>query len=140
MLERFLRVVINNPLGTAVALWYRFYTLWISRKPNIEVNGKLILNGQPLIDTREGSKFSIGDGVTLNSQNTGYHINMHSPVKLFADRPGARIRIGEKTRIHGTCIHAYESVEIGNNCLIAANCQIFDSDAHDLSFPDVENR
>ncbi len=140
MLERFLRVVTSNPLSAATAIWYRFYTLWISRKPNIEVNGKLILNGQPLIDIREGSTLSIGDGVTLNSKNTGYHINMHSPVKLYADRPGARIRIGEKTRIHGTCIHAYQSVEIGNNCLIAANCQIFDSDAHDLSFPEVENR
>lgn len=70
----------------------------------------------------------------------GYHINMHSPVKLFADKSGAQIRIGDKTRIHGTCIHAYQLVEIGRNCLIAANCQIFDCSGHDLSFNNVGNR
>ncbi|EPM5659285.1 acyltransferase [Vibrio parahaemolyticus] len=65
---------------------------------------------------------------------------MHSPIKLYADRKGAIIRIGANTRIHGTCIHAYESITIGKNCLIAANCQIFDGSGHDLSFSDVENR
>jgi len=29
---------------------------------------------------------------------------------------------------------------IGKRCLIAGNCQIIDSNGHDLSFPDVENR
>ncbi|EML0281075.1 acyltransferase [Vibrio alginolyticus] len=48
--------------------------------------------------------------------------------------------MGANTRIHGTCIHAYESITIGKNCLIAANCQIFDGSGHDLSFSDVENR
>lgn len=118
----------------------KIFLLWISQKQNIEIRGKLVLNGQPLIDIRKGSRLYIGDGVTLNSSNRGYHINMHSPVKLFADRAGAVIRIGEKTRIHGTCIHAYQSIEIGSNCLIAANCQIFDGNGHDISFPDVENR
>jgi acetyltransferase-like isoleucine patch superfamily enzyme len=107
---------------------------------NVEVSGTLILSGRPLIDIHKGSKLYIDDGVTLNSRNKGYHINMHSPVKLFADRPGAVIKIGKKTRIHGTCIHAYSSIEIGSNCLIAANCQIFDGSGHDLSFPDVAAR
>jgi acetyltransferase-like isoleucine patch superfamily enzyme len=114
--------------------------LWISSKRNVRIKGGLILNGQPLIDIRKGSALSIGSGVTLNSRNKGYHINMHSPVKLFADMPGAHIRIGDNTRIHGSCIHACRSVSIGNNCLIAANCQIFDNNGHDLSFSNVENR
>jgi acetyltransferase-like isoleucine patch superfamily enzyme len=64
---------------------------------------------------------------------------MHSPVKLFADRNGIII-IGDNTRVHGSCIHAYKSIKIGNNCLIAANCQIFDGAGHDLSFENVRNR
>ncbi|MEQ1600966.1 MAG: hypothetical protein HOP04_12815 [Methylophilaceae bacterium] len=114
--------------------------LWLSSKQNIEIKGGLIINGQPLIDIRKGSNLYIGVGVTLNSKNSGYHINLHSPVKLFADRPGAEIRIGDKTRIHSTCIHACQSIVIGNNCLIAGNCQIFDNNGHDLSFPNVEDR
>jgi len=121
-------------------IWSKLYIVFISNKANIEIKGGLIITGIPIIDIREGSHLYIGDGVALNSRNEGYHINMHSPVKLFADRLGAQIRIGDKTRIHGTCIHAYQSVEIGSNCLIAANCQIFDGNGHDLSFSCVENR
>lgn len=104
------------------------------------LSGSIRVSGVPIVDIRSGSKLFIGDGVTLNSRNRGYHINMHSPVKLFADREGAEIRIGSKTRIHGTCVHAYEKITIGNNCLNAANCQIMDGSGHDLSFPNTENR
>lgn len=121
-------------------MWSKLYTWWISRRGNIKVEGELILLGRPLIDIRPECRLCIGNGVTLNSRNKGYFINMHSPVKLFADHPGAQILIGEKTRIHGTCIHAYQSVEIGKNCLIAANCHIIDCNGHACSFDDVENR
>lgn len=65
---------------------------------------------------------------------------MHSPVKLYADRPGATITIGERTRVWGSCIHAYSAITIGKKYLIAANCQIIDGSGHDLSFDDVANR
>ena len=58
----------------------------------------------------------------------------------MADRDGAQIIIGEETRIHGSCVHAYGSITIGKRCLIAGNCQIFDGNGHDLSIPDVKNR
>ena len=131
---------MSDPLKVPIIIWTKLFILYISRKSNIKVKGKLIIKDKPLIDIHEGSDLYIGDGVTLNSRNKGYHINMHSAVKLFADRQGAQIIIGDKTRIHGSCIHAYSSIEIGNNCLIAANCQIFDGNGHDMSFPDTENR
>ena len=96
--------------------------------------------GMPYIDLCEDSKLVVGNEVTINSRNLGYHINMHSSVKIFADRPGAEISIGDKTRIHGSCIHAYNSIKIGVGCLIAANCQIMDGNGHDLSIPNVEDR
>lgn len=107
---------------------------------NLIIEGKIHVIGIPIIDIRNGARIIIRNNVTLNSCNYGYHINMHSPVKLFADREGAEIVIDENTRIHGSCIHAYEKIVIGKNCLIAANCQIFDGNGHDLSFPNVENR
>ena len=118
----------------------KLYMLWISTQNNILIRGKVIVKGIPLIDIRNGATLEIANNVTLTSRNKGYHINMHSPVKLFADRDGARIIIGENSRIHGTCIHACKLVTIGKNCLIAANCQIIDESGHDLSFSDVENR
>ncbi len=97
-------------------------------------------NGLPIIDIRNGASIHIGDGVLINSLNRGYHANMFGPVKLFADRPGARITIGDGTRLHGACLHAGESITIGKRCLIAANCQIIDGNGHDLSFPHVHLR
>ena len=100
----------------------------------------VVVHGRPIIDLRHGATLHIGEHVTLNSRNFGYHLNMHSPVKLYADRPGAAIVIGDRCRIHGSCIHAYASITIGDNCLIAANCQIIDGSGHSLSFDDVDNR
>lgn len=140
MLQRIFSILISDPLRVPIYIWSQIYRIWIARKRNIKLKGRLLLNGQPLIDICKGGNLFIGDRVVLNSRNKGYHINMHSSVKLFVDREGAQIRIGGKTRIHGACIHACELVEIGNNCLIAANTQIFDSNGHDLSFPNVENR
>lgn len=108
--------------------------------PGLSISGKIIIQGKPIIEIGDGARILIGNNVTINSINHGYHINMHSPVKLYADKKGAVIEIGDNTRIHGTCIHAYKSVTIGRNCLIAANCQIIDCNGHELSFEDVENR
>jgi len=116
------------------------YPVILAQKEGLVIKGRVILKGFPLIDITEQASITIGNQVTLNSRNKGYHINLHSPVKLFADRPGAEITIGESTRIHGTCIHAHKRISIGKGCLIAGNTQIFDSSGHDLSFPHVEDR
>jgi len=112
--------------------------LWCDKR--VVLQSMVTIIGKPIIDIRANARLTIGRNVTLSSRNSGYHINMHSPVKLLADRPGAQIIIGDNTRIHGTCIHAYDKIEIRRNCLIAANCQIFDGNGHDLSFDNVANR
>jgi acetyltransferase-like isoleucine patch superfamily enzyme len=139
-MRKFLKILFSNPWLLMVFLLGRFYAFRISLKRSVEVAGGLVITGKPIIDIAKDSHLYIGKKVTLNSRNRGYHINMHSPVKLFADKPGATITIGDNTRIHGTCIHAYNSISIGKNCLIAANCQIIDGNGHDLSFMNVSNR
>lgn len=96
--------------------------------------------GTPIIDVRNGGSIVVEDFVTLNSRNQGYHINMHSPVKLFADKPGAVIRIGAESRIHGSCLHAFAGITVGRRCLIAANCQIIDSSGHDVCLENPDER
>lgn len=123
-----------------IRLFEEIFKYYISSKKNIEYKQKLKIRGIPLIDIQTNAKLFIGQNVTLNSRNKGYHLNMHSPVKLMADKEGAIISIGDNTRIHGSCIHAYKSVIIGENCLIAANCQIIDGNGHSLSFLNPENR
>lgn len=112
----------------------------LSLRRNVVIEGKVVLIGRPLIDIRKGGKLYLGNGVTLTSKSKGYHLALPSPVKFFAYLPGAEIRIGDETGIAGSCITAHKSVTIGKRCLIAANCQIMDNNAHDLSFPNVEDR
>lgn len=136
-----LKLLLIHPFRTFNYILNKYlYPIIITSKNGVKIKGQIRLKGLPIIDLSEGASITIENNVMLNSRNRSYHINLHSPVKLFADRPGAEITIGENTRIHGTCIHAYKKVSIGRNCLIAANTQIFDGSGHDLSFPNVENR
>jgi carbonic anhydrase/acetyltransferase-like protein (isoleucine patch superfamily) len=89
--------------------------------------------GTPIIDLRKNARAVLGDGVVLNSSNRGYHAAMASPVKLMADRAGAVISIGSRTRLNGATVHAWNRITIGDNCLVAAGVQIFDANGHALA-------
>jgi len=117
-----------------------FYILRLKQNKKIYIEGCLNLKSIPNIYIINNASLFVGDNVTLNSNNKYYHLNMYASVKILADREGAVISIGRNTRINGACIHAWKRVSIGENCLIAANCQIIDSNGHDLSFDNVENR
>lgn len=110
---------------------------WIG---NMIYGNNLRIKKMPFVYITKNASIKIGNNVTLNSDNNYYHINMHSRVKLMADRSGAIIEIGDNSRIHGSCIHAYKKIIIGKNCLIAANCQIIDGNGHDISMENPKNR
>ena len=129
--------LFSKVIGALLSFRFNIYIFFSS---NIKVGKKLLIKGAPVIDIESDCRLVIGDNVVLNSRNQGYHVNMFGPVKIFADRKNAEIIIGNNTRIHGTAIHAYELIKIGENCLIAANCQIMDCSGHDLSFENVEER
>lgn len=95
---------------------------------------------RPHISLHPTARIVIGANTIINSSNFGYHINMHSKCKLYADRENAVIEIGENCRIHGTCIHAFKRILIGDNCLIAANTQIIDGNGHQLCMSHPEDR
>jgi acetyltransferase-like isoleucine patch superfamily enzyme len=109
-------------------------------RKHITLRGKVNVSGIPVLVFKRGGRAVLGKNVYLKSNKKSYHLNMHSPVKLMADEPGAIIEIGDYSRINGACIHAFKKITIGKNCLIAANCQIFDGNGHDLSMDDVYNR
>lgn len=101
---------------------------------------KASLVGRVIIRMHKGSRIIIGAGSKLSTSPFNYHLSIYGPMKLVTSMPEAIILIGEYTRIHASCIHAYQKVQVGNRCLIAANCQIFDCSGHDLSFDRVQNR
>ena len=120
--------------GNIALLIYRFLYR------NLEVGKNVKCNSVSHIHITNNSEIILEDDVVLNSSNFGYHINMFKSVKLLADGKNAKILIGKNSRIHGSCIHAQNKIVIGENCLIAAHCQIMDSNAHLLEMLNPENR
>lgn len=108
----------------------RYYSFLTRLDSGVTTNGKLVCIGKPIITIRNNSAIHFGTNVTLHSDNITYHINMHSPVKLMADGDNSMITVGSNTRLNGVCVHAKRSIEIGENCLIAANTQIMDTHGH----------
>jgi acetyltransferase-like isoleucine patch superfamily enzyme len=136
MIHTFFRKILMKLDDLMCSLYLNIY---LKKQRGISV-GNISLNGLPIVDIRKGARLVIGENVRLNSRNMGYHLNIYAPVKLMADRIGSIIEIGANTRIHGSCIHAFSKINIGKNCLIAANCQIVDCNGHDLSFENVDGR
>jgi acetyltransferase-like isoleucine patch superfamily enzyme len=138
---------VNRWFGFGRYLWsqlrrqYAAYrSMDLQSVPGVICKGKVMVFGAPIVQISQGAGVVIGRDVVLDSDNRDYHANLFAPVKLLADAPGARIEIGDESRIHGSCIHARQEIRIGKRCLIAANCQILDSHGHDMSFPDVDQR
>jgi acetyltransferase-like isoleucine patch superfamily enzyme len=122
------------------AMRRKLYLARLSRIPGVSVHKSLKIYGRPLVFVAAGGRIEIAENVTLNSDPLRYHLHMNSPVKLLADRADSRISIGANTRLNGACIHAWQRVQVGEGCLIAAGVQICDANGHQLSFPDVEQR
>lgn len=112
---------------------------YYSRVHHIEFGRGAKIWGRPILRIKRGGRLILKSNSLLNSYRTGYFLNMYSPVKICIEEAG-QIEIGSDTRVHGSCIRSHLSVKIGNRCLIAANCQIFDSNGHDLNFDDVAER
>jgi acetyltransferase-like isoleucine patch superfamily enzyme len=110
------------------------------RRRGVICDGMLNVFGSSDITIVKGATLKIGHNVTLNSDDKWYHARMSKGNKILLDRPEAEVLIGDNTRINGVCIHAYSSIKIGKNCLIAANVTILDSNGHSISFPDVDLR
>ena len=105
-----------------------------------DVNSNCEFHGLPLLELYDHDSLRIGDGTLINSCNNYYHIAMYSKCKLIANVSDAKIRIGRNSRIHGACISAKKSIIIGDNVLIAGNCNIFDSNGHLVSLPNTMDR
>lgn len=121
-----------------VNFWMKFKLLTL--KKSINVGSKVKFRGFPILEIFPKSKLIIGDNVLINSWNTGYHLSMFMPVKLLLHSNDAILKIGDNTRIHGSCLHVKYHIAIGKNCLIAANTQIFDCNGHLNSMSNPELR
>lgn len=89
------------------------------------------IQGWPRIWAQSAGQISLGSNVLLDSSPRGYHAGMSFPVTLIADRPQSCIEIGDNSRLHGCCIHAWSKIIIGKRCLFASGSHVLDANGHD---------
>lgn len=130
----FFKKLIHLLIGS-ICVWFFQVT------KRVVVQGRCRVFGCPIINiANKKSRLIIGSRVTLNSYNFDYHANMNSRIKVFIEGEGSEIVIGDDTRIHGSCLHARKRITIGSRCLIAANCNIIDSNGHEALLATPEYR
>lgn len=115
--------LISVVLGMAYLRLYMF-------TGRVKASNNIRIVGVPFFNINKHSRLYLGADVTLNSFNGDYHANLNCPIKIFIENKGSSVSVGEGTRIHGSCIHASKKITIGRRCLIAANCNIMDSNGH----------
>lgn len=93
--------------------------------------------GLPKVFRHRGSKISIGQNFENRNWLFSNPLGIDHPTILTTWSKNAKIIIGSNVGISGGSICAQGIIEIGDNCLIGANCTIIDTDFHPL---DAKNR
>ena len=77
------------------------------------------------------SEIKIGRGSYIQSDFYSNLLGLYQRCIIVA-KYGGKIVIGENCGISGATIYAFESITIGDDTLIGANCKIVDNDFHPL--------
>ncbi len=113
--------------------WWGWRGAWLLRLHGVEFGRNISLYGMPLVAKRQDSRIILQDRVVLCSDSRFTDMGVARPVILKTLRPGARIVIGRDSGLSGVVVCAAQAVEIGANCLLGADVQIFDTDFHKLA-------
>ena len=127
-----LKSLARRPRKTGTALTR------LRNKLNFKINGvkygkKCCLEGRIWLSVEDGAKVSVGSGCHFTGGRFVNRIGRNLASSLSAAK-GAELTIGDGCGISSSCIWAKESIVIGNNVNIGADCLIMDHDAHSLDF------
>lgn len=108
----------------------RLHTLLLDNKYNIIGKGSRVFYKSKIINDLIGG-VRIGENCSIGRTAYRYHAAMPFYTTLLNDGNG-HIYIGDNCRINGAYIHAKDSIQIGNDCVIASGVTIIDSNAHQV--------
>lgn len=89
--------------------------------------------GIPLIRKARGSSISLGKRVEIRNSTWANVLGVNHRTCISTRTSNAKIVIGNNVGISGGSIVAAESIKIGDNVLIGANCLIVDTDFHPIN-------
>ncbi len=92
---------------------------------------KVRLKGYSVICSLSGGYIQIGEGSSLFSNFTSNMLGLYQRCIIVA-RYGGKIVIGKNCGISGSTVYSWDSITIGDNTRVGANCKIVDNDFHPL--------
>jgi acetyltransferase-like isoleucine patch superfamily enzyme len=112
----------------------KHYLLCIKYGKGLRTKGYVrILGAFPVFKLPKNGKILLGSKVVLNSDFHNTNTALSFRCKLACGIEGL-IEIGDNTMLNGVSITAYKKVFIGQNCQIASNTFISDTDFHPVNF------
>lgn len=111
---------------SVITLSNKFYAQTIG----VKIGKNVHFNGWTSFFRGTGSEIRIGEGCTFNSSGYTNHIGLNHRCIITTMSNNAKIVIGNNTGMSSSTITSWDSVEIGNNVRIGANCIIMDGDFH----------
>lgn len=115
------------------ARWFLVVGRFVLRGSGVKFGKNLKLGSPPHISRSvKGATIVIGDNVMMNNELAENPAGAVHKTSLVAATPTASLRIGNNVGISGAIIVAWSSVEIGDDALRGAGCNIYDIDFHGL--------
>lgn len=93
-------------------------------------NGIVYSGGMPFVIKAKGSEMNIGHDCRFMNWSMGNLIGLCHRCILSTYAKGAKLTIGDRCSFSGVSIWCHESITIGNDVRVGANCTIMDSDQH----------
>ena len=124
---------ISNSLGAFLGFLRRAPSLlWRleARFKGVELQGKTIFFGRPLVSIAEGGRIVIGDGVRIHSSTRANPLALAHPSVLRALSPGSKLILGRNCGLSGTVLCAASLIEIGEGSIFGAGAIVIDTDFH----------
>ena len=104
---------------------------WL-RLHGVQMGEKCWVHGLPVVRLKRGSSVRIGSRVTLSTISRFNPLAPSARCGFVTNTARAKIVIGDGAGISNSTLSCHESISIGENSLIGAECLIMDSDFHTL--------
>jgi acetyltransferase-like isoleucine patch superfamily enzyme len=117
-------------LSGRLRLWPSCLWRLEARLRGVELQGRVLFQGRPLLSIAAGGRIVLGNGVRIASAVRANVLGLAQPSVLRALAPGAQVILASGVGISGAILCAGKSIEIGEGTILGAGVMVIDNDFH----------
>jgi acetyltransferase-like isoleucine patch superfamily enzyme len=130
------RFIFRSVKMVRMRITFKLATLYSRLKFSIyqvEFGSGFTSRGIPILDLSLKGKFKVANDLHLNNDNY-YNVIGRQQKCCFVVGNNAVLQVGNRVGISCSTIVCKDRIEIGDHVHIGGNCEIYDSDFHDLDY------